>query len=65
MSTIEITLGVSTACLAIALTITSVRLARHDRYFEGIDKIITVIGLKIMSLEKDIKANAVKEKENV
>jgi hypothetical protein len=62
MTNAEIVLGTALVCLSIALTIVSVKLYKHERHFHNIQDILTMIGMKMASMDRDIKE---KEKVNV
>jgi hypothetical protein len=59
MSDSEVVLSLAIVFLSIAMTIISVKLWRYDKYFHGIHGILTMLGIRIIDLEKH------KEKEKV
>lgn len=56
MTPIEMVLALSLGCLAVALVITSVKLHRHEQYFNQIESIIGMITMRIYNAEVAEKA---------
>lgn len=60
MTPIEMVLALSLGCLAVALVITSVKLHKHEQYFNQLEHIIGMIGMRLYKAEvsEKIKENA-------
>ena len=55
MSPMEIGLAGGFVCLAIALTITSVKLAKHEKHFYNIQEILLMAGMSVHELQNEVK----------
>ena len=64
MSTIELTLVVALGCLAVALVITTVKLNRHEKYFNQIEHILGMIFVQLNKPEVEKMMAKAKEKVN-
>lgn len=62
MTQVEIFLAVSLGCLAVALTIVSVKLNRHERYFNQLENIIGLLTMRVF--KENVEASIQKHKEN-
>jgi hypothetical protein len=67
MSEIEVMLSVAIGALAIALTIVSLRMYRHERSFNSIQALFTMIGHKLHAIDHalDIEHDHKETKKNV
>lgn len=51
MSNDVLVLTVSISCLAVALTIVSLKLAKHEKHFKNVQDILLMIGMKLHELD--------------
>jgi hypothetical protein len=67
MTNAEIVLGIAIVCLSIALTIVSAKLYKHERHFNSIQSLFTMVGLKLHELDHAVgtKHNHKEGKKNV
>lgn len=67
MTNAEVVLGIAIVFLSIAMTILSVKAYKHERHFNSIQSLFTMVGLKLHELDHAVgaKHNHKEGKKNV